>query len=188
MDKIRIVEPKAQKLFNFGVMEKRWILKEQPQAEEIQALVEDLTVSETVAHLLLQREIKTYEDARLFFRPTLEDLHSPFLMLNMQRAVDRLNKAFEKEEKILIYGDYDVDGTSAVALVYSFLSKHYSQLEFYIPDRYAEGYGLSKKGVEYAAENGFKCIITLDSEDITRKMNGAERRCRCGGGWRRGCG
>lgn len=143
-------------------MEKRWILKEQPQAHKIEALKEDLTVSETVAHLLLQREINTFEAARLFFRPTLNDLHSPFLMLNMQTAVDRVNQAINREEKILIYGDYDVDGTSAVALVYSFLSRHYNQLEFYIPDRYAEGYGLSKKGVDYAAENGFKCIITLD--------------------------
>lgn len=143
-------------------MEKRWILKERPQVEEIEQLKKDLTVSETVAHLLLQRDIRTFEQARLFFRPTLDDLHSPFDMLNMRSAVNRLNRAFEKEEKILIFGDYDVDGTTAVSLVYTFLSMHYTHLEFYIPDRYAEGYGLSKQGIDYAADNGFKCIITLD--------------------------
>lgn len=143
-------------------MDKRWLFKDLPQEKNVLELMEKLTVSKTVAKLLIQRNITTFEEARLFFRPSLEDLHSPFLLKNMDKAVLRLNTAFQKEEKILIYGDYDVDGTTAVSLVYSFLTKHYKQLEYYIPDRYKEGYGISKQGIDYASENGFSCIITLD--------------------------
>lgn len=110
----------------------------------------------------MQRGIKTFDEAKEFFRPSLSRLHDPFLMLNMDKAVNRLTEAVFKREKILIYGDYDVDGTTSVSLAYLFLSQFSDQLEFYIPDRYSEGYGISEKGINYAIENGFKLIIALD--------------------------
>ena len=110
----------------------------------------------------IQRGITDFDSARNFFRPSLEHLHNPFLMKGMERAVARLKKAIDHEEKILIYGDYDVDGTTSVALVYSYLNKFYSNCEIYIPDRYAEGYGISLAGIEYAEQNNFTLIIALD--------------------------
>ena len=116
----------------------------------------------TICKLLAQRGIKTADDAKKFFNPSLNDLHDPFLMRDMKKAVERLNFAIGAKEKIMIYGDYDVDGTTAVALVYKFLSKFYSGLSYYIPDRYEEGYGISTKSINYAHENGITLIIALD--------------------------
>lgn len=141
-----------------------WIYKTPTEKQlEIQnKLAEELSISPTLAQLLVQRDIVTYEDARRFFRPDLADLHNPFLMTDMQNAVDRLTLAMQKNEKILIYGDYDVDGTTSVSLVYKFLKQFYANIEFYIPDRYTEGYGISILGIDYAVANDFKLIIALD--------------------------
>ena len=125
-------------------------------------LANELSISPVLAKLLVQRGIVTFDDARSFFRPDLNDLHDPFLMKDMDKAVERLTKAMQRNEKILIYGDYDVDGTTSVSLVYRFLVKFYSNLDFYIPDRYNEGYGISIKGIDFAAQNNFKLIIALD--------------------------
>lgn len=143
-------------------MEKRWVIKEKGDVEIIEKLSKDLDISEPLANLLAQRGIKSFEEARAFFRPNYSQLHDPFLMKDMDKAVSRIQKAIKLKEKILVYGDYDVDGTTAVALVYSFLKKIGAQLDFYIPDRYAEGYGISVQGIDYAAENNFKLIIALD--------------------------
>ena len=132
------------------------------QADIQQSLSNELSISPILAQLLIQRNIKTYEEARSFFRPDLSDLHDPFLMADMQKAVDRLTMAMQNNEKILVYGDYDVDGTTSVSLVYKFLKEFYSNIDFYIPDRYIEGYGISKQGIDFAANNGFKLIIALD--------------------------
>lgn len=118
----------------------------------------DLTLTE----ILIQREIDTFEKAKSFFRPNLNEMHDPFLMKDMDLAVQRIEQAIENNEKILVYGDYDVDGTTAVSLVYSFLSNYYDQLSYYIPDRYKEGYGVSYQGIDFAADNDFKLIIALD--------------------------
>ncbi len=128
----------------------------------IQHLSEVLNIDTTLANLLAQRDIKTYDEAKSFFRPSLNDLHDPFLMNDMKVAVERIEAAIRNEEKVLIYGDYDVDGTTAVALVYSFLSNYYDNIEYYIPDRYDEGYGISYKSIDYAAENNFSLVIVLD--------------------------
>ena len=122
------------------------------QAEASQQLAQELGISPILGKLLVERGITTAADARKFFRPQLPDLYDPFLMKDMDIAVERLNKAMGKKERILVYGDYDVDGTTAVALVYKFIQQFYSNLDYYIPDRYNEGYGISKKGVDYAAE------------------------------------
>ena len=127
-----------------------------------QLLAERVNISPVIARMLINRGITTEDDARRFFRPQLHDLHDPFLMTDMDKAVERLNEAMGKKERILIYGDYDVDGCSAVALVYRFLQQYYSNIDYYIPDRYEEGYGVSKKGVDFAAESGVKLIIILD--------------------------
>ena len=132
------------------------------QAETSQTLAQELGISPILGQLLVQRGITKAGDAKKFFRPQLPDLHDPFLMKDMDIAVERLNKAMGKKERILIYGDYDVDGTTAVALVYKFIQQFYSNLDYYIPDRYNEGYGISKKGVDYAAETGVGLIIVLD--------------------------
>ncbi len=128
----------------------------------VQHLSEVLNIDTTLANLLAQRDIKTYDEAKSFFRPSLNDLHDPFLMNDMKVAVERIEAAIRNEEKVLIYGDYDVDGTTAVALVYSFLSNYYDNIEYYIPDRYDEGYGISYKSIDYAAENNFSLVIVLD--------------------------
>jgi single-stranded-DNA-specific exonuclease len=143
-------------------MERRWILKERGEIAVVKALATVLGVSESLATLMVQRSITTPEEAHAFFNPSLDYLHDPFLMKDMNIAVDRLSTAIKKNEKILVYGDYDVDGTTAVALVYSFLKEQYSNVEYYIPDRYKEGYGVSIQGIDFAVENKCKLIITLD--------------------------
>lgn len=143
-------------------MVKRWLNKELPEGEKVQALSASINVNRYISSILLQRGITDFDNAKKFFRPSLENLHDPFLMKDMQKAVSRLKKAIDGDERILIYGDYDVDGTTAVALVYSYLRKFYPNCEIYIPDRYAEGYGVSLAGIEYAEANGFSLIIALD--------------------------
>jgi len=143
-------------------MEKRWIYKDKGNPDTINHLAEALGVERVLATLLVQRGISTYDEAKKFFRPSLEDLYDPFLMKDMQAAVDRIDRAIRGNERILVYGDYDVDGTTAVALIYSFFQKKYSKIGYYIPDRYSEGYGISLKGIDYAAENGYSLIIALD--------------------------
>ncbi|MBR0501670.1 MAG: single-stranded-DNA-specific exonuclease RecJ [Paludibacteraceae bacterium] len=133
------------------------------QEEQKRKMSEDLGISPVLCQLLVQRGITNFEQAKSFFRPQLSDLHDPFLMNDMMKAVDRLNQALrDKKQKILVYGDYDVDGITAVALVYKFLTNNYANVDFYIPDRYTEGYGISIKGIDYAAENNFNLIIALD--------------------------
>lgn len=143
-------------------MVKRWRYKPVPPQEEVLALSKAINVNQYLCAVLIQRGITDFERAKQFFRPSLDQLHDPFLMRDMDRAVDRLKQAIDRNEKILIYGDYDVDGTTAVSLVYRFLKSFYENCEFYIPDRYSEGYGVSEKGIEWAEANGFTLIIALD--------------------------
>ncbi len=140
----------------------RWTLKSKPGPRQIEQLAKALKVDGLVAQLLVQRGITTYTEARKFFRPELTDLHDPFLMKDMDLAVDRIEKAIVAGENILVYGDYDVDGTTSVALVSSYLSTYYPNVATYIPDRYDEGYGISYKGIDFAQDNGFSLIIALD--------------------------
>lgn len=140
----------------------RWTLTEHPSEPEIKALQNELSIDYSVAKLLVQRGIDSFEKARLFFRPTLEDLHNPYLMKDMDKAIERIEKAIQNNENVLIYGDYDVDGTTAVSLVYSYLSNFYPNVATYIPDRYDEGYGISFKGIDFADDNDFSLIIALD--------------------------
>nr|WP_315144502.1 single-stranded-DNA-specific exonuclease RecJ [uncultured Flavobacterium sp.] len=140
----------------------RWTLKPKPEEEKINELATALQVSRTIASLLLQRGISSFEEARQFFRPSLNDLHDPYLMKDMDKAVARLEKAIENEENILVFGDYDVDGTTAVSLVSGYLKSFYPNIATYIPDRYDEGYGVSFKGIDFADDNGFSLIIALD--------------------------
>ena len=121
-----------------------------------------LGISPTLASILIKREINTESAAKRFFRPQLNDLINPFLMKDMDIAVDRLNDAMGRKERIMVYGDYDVDGCTAVALVYKFLQQFYSNIDYYIPNRYEEGYGVSHKGIDYAYQTGVKLIIILD--------------------------
>ena len=143
-------------------VEKIWKMREGSDAENIRQLSFELGVDPVLAELLVQRGVHTFEQARSFFRPSLDDLHDPFLMQDMEKAVERVRQAVVSGEKILVYGDYDVDGTTAVSLVYSFLRRLTRQIDFYIPERYDEGYGVSYKGIDWASENGFGLIITLD--------------------------
>ena len=143
-------------------IEKKWILRENADAETVSQLSSELGVDPVLSELLVQRGVTTFQQARSFFRPDLGNLYDPFLMKDMDKAVERLRKAVTSGEKILVYGDYDVDGTTAVSLVYSFLSSLTPDVDFYIPERYDEGYGVSYKGIDWAAENGFTLIITLD--------------------------
>lgn len=144
-------------------MEKRWSVKENAEAKKVAQLSKDLNnIDPFLCNLLLQRNIDTFEKAKSFFRPKLNETHDPFLMKDMDKAVERIIQAIANKETILIYGDYDVDGTTAVTLVYSFLSEFYPNLEYYIPDRYQEGYGISYLGIDYAAENNIALIIALD--------------------------
>ena len=145
-------------------MTNKWITKtlDSQQNTIKKKLAAELNISPVLAQLLVQRDINSFEEARRFFRPDLADLHDPFLMADMDKAVERLTVAIRENEKILIYGDYDVDGTTSVALVYKFLKKFYSNVGFYIPDRYNEGYGISINGIDYASTNDFKLIIALD--------------------------
>lgn len=148
-------------------MEKRWIISPKDDVSEIERFSELLTIEKSLAALLMKRGITTQEDADLFFNPDISKLHDPFMMKDMDKAVERLSQAIIKNEKILVYGDYDVDGTSAVALVYSFLSEvigadYKKYVEYYIPDRYSEGYGISEQGILYCKEQGFTLLISLD--------------------------
>ncbi|SFF29414.1 single-stranded-DNA-specific exonuclease RecJ [Flavobacterium xueshanense] len=140
----------------------RWTLKPKPSEDTVKHLAKTLNVEHFVATLLVQRGIETFEDARRFFRPSLADLHDPYLMKDMEKAVARIEKAIENEENILVFGDYDVDGTTAVSLVSSYLKTYYANVATYIPDRYDEGYGISFKGIDFADDNGFSLIIALD--------------------------
>src|SRR5574344_1345140 len=145
-------------------IEKKWVLREPGNPLYTRQLMQDLGIDEVLANLLVQRGIKDYAEARDFFRPDLKMLHNPFLMKDMDVAVERIHTAIEKKERILIYGDYDVDGTSAVSLVYSFLKTltEKDEIDYYIPDRYDEGYGISFHGVDWAAERKFNLVIALD--------------------------
>lgn len=143
-------------------MEKNWRIRKQGDPDVIEKLSEVLGVNKVLANLLAQRNISTYDQAKSFFRPELDQLHDPFLMKDMDKAIHRINLALSNNEKILVYGDYDVDGTTSVALVYSFFRKYSPNLAYYIPNRYHEGYGISIKGIDFAFENGFTLIIALD--------------------------
>ena len=155
------IQTKILSLYAMSI-EKKWIFRENADAETVSRLSSELGVDPVLAQLLVQRGINTFQQARSFFRPDLADLHDPFLMKDMDKAVSRLNKALSSGERILVYGDYDVDGTTAVSLVFSFLRRLTYDVDFYIPERYDEGYGVSYKGIDWAAENGFSLIITLD--------------------------
>ncbi|AIM38703.1 single-stranded-DNA-specific exonuclease RecJ [Sphingobacterium sp. SG20118] len=143
-------------------MQKRWVLKSKSEVKKVNQLSNELGINPVLAELLVSRNIETFDASKQFFRPSLDQLHNPFLMQDMEKAIARITTAIGQNEKILIYGDYDVDGTTAVALVYSFFREFHSRIEFYIPDRYAEGYGISTQGIDYAYENGFSLIIALD--------------------------
>ena len=144
------------------VMEYRWRAKPLPNQEQVLQLSESIRVNPYISTLLVQRGIDTYEKAEKFFRPKLEDLHNPFEMKDMDVAIKRIQTAVTNQEGILVYGDYDVDGTTAVSIVYSYFKSFNQNIEYYIPDRYKEGYGISRAGLEYAAEKGFTLVITLD--------------------------
>ncbi|MDI1323840.1 MAG: single-stranded-DNA-specific exonuclease RecJ [Algoriphagus sp.] len=143
-------------------MEYVWKQKPKTSPKAIETLAREINVNPTLANMLINRGVESFEEAKEYFRPSLSQLHDPFLMKDMDQAISRIEEAIQNEEKILVYGDYDVDGTTAVALVYSFLTGFYPHVEFYIPDRYKEGYGISEKGVRHAAESDFKLIIALD--------------------------
>ena len=170
-----VVDPEARKkqLLNFTKVpvEKRWRVRETDKTRA-NALFSELKIHPVLCNLLVQRGVDTYEKARHFFRPQLGDLHDPFLMKDMDLAVDRILRAFSKNEPILVFGDYDVDGTTAVACMYQFLKKFHAPTEFYIPHRYREGYGVSKAGIDFANANGYSLIISLDcgikSVDLVR--------------------
>jgi len=162
------------------MIEKRWIHHPEftsDQQQAAQELAESLKVTEYLATLLVQRGISDFEQSRQFFRPELSQLHDPFLMKDMKHAVERINKAIANGEKILIYGDYDVDGTTSVTLFYGFLRKIYDRLDYYIPDRYVEGYGVSWQSIDWAEENGFTLIVTLDCgiKSVDKVTAAAER-------------
>ena len=140
----------------------KWILKSGADQSKVDRLAAEVGIDKVLAQLLVERGVETFEQARSFFRPSLQDLHDPFLMKDMDVAVERLHKAIASGEKILVYGDYDVDGTTAVALVYSFIHRFTENVGFYIPDRYDEGYGVSYKGIDHASEAGYTLMITLD--------------------------
>lgn len=139
-----------------------WKPKSIPEEQKIKTLQKEIGVPYEIACMLVQRGIEDFQTAKTYFRPELSDLHDPYLMLGMRAAVDRITTAISHQEKIMIYGDYDVDGTTAVTLVYSYLDEHYPKCIYYIPDRYEEGYGISQKGIAYAQEKGISLIIALD--------------------------
>jgi len=143
-------------------IQKRWKEKLLPPAEQTTQLASELSIDSILSTLLLQRGINTFDEAKTFFRPSLAHMHNPFLMKDMDKAVARIEQAIGNKESILIYGDYDVDGTTAVALVYSFFKNYAHRIDYYIPDRYKEGYGISITGIDFAAKNGYTLIIALD--------------------------
>ena len=140
----------------------RWTLKPKPSHKKVTSLASVLNVSELIATLLVQRGIESFDQARQFFRPSLADLHNPYLMKDMDKAVHRIETAIANGENILVFGDYDVDGTTAVSLMSSYLKSYYPNVATYIPDRYDEGYGISYKGIDFADDNNFSLIIALD--------------------------
>jgi len=137
-------------------------MKSKPNLELVHQLANELNINSKLATLLVQRGISTFEEAKNFFRPSLENLHDPFLMKDMDKAIDRIENAIQNNEKILIYGDYDVDGTTSVSLLYTYLKQYYNHIATYIPDRYNEGYGVSYTGIDFASDNDFSLIIALD--------------------------
>ncbi|MDA3780835.1 MAG: single-stranded-DNA-specific exonuclease RecJ [Bacteroidales bacterium] len=143
-------------------MKKRWVQKDVENNDAIEELSKSLNIDKVLSCLLVNRDVKTFEEAKAFFRPQLSNLHDPFLMKDMPEAVERIDSAIKNNEKILVYGDYDVDGTTSVALVYNFLKNIYSNIGYYIPDRYSEGYGISYKGIDFAKEENYSLIIALD--------------------------
>jgi single-stranded-DNA-specific exonuclease len=143
-------------------VQKKWNIHHIKNSEVVSDLQNTLAVDETIAKLLALRGISSFEEAKTFFRPSLETLHDPFLMKGMNIAIERIIKAINNNEKVLIFGDYDVDGTTSVALVYSFFKKYISEIRYYIPDRYIEGYGISFKSIDYAEEHNYSLIIALD--------------------------
>ena len=143
-------------------MTKRWIFNDDIDEDVVAQLSREINVSPIIAKILIQRNITDFDQAKIYFRPSLDQLHDPFLMRDMDKALERIKTAMDLNEKILIYGDYDVDGTTSVSLVYGFLKNFYNNIEFYIPDRYKEGYGISKTGIDWAAENKISLLITLD--------------------------
>ncbi len=143
-------------------MNKKWVIQTTPSNAEVERLKNELKISDIIAKLLLQKGIDSKEKAEEFLRPKLSDLHDPFLLKDMDRAVGLVNKTIQQNGKILLFGDYDVDGTTAVSLMYLSLLPHYKNISYYIPDRYTEGYGISKKGIDFAIENDFSLIISLD--------------------------
>jgi len=140
----------------------RWTIKPKPEASKIKTLSEALQIEESIATLLIQRGIETFDEAKQFFRPSLDDLHDPFLMKDMDKAVERIEKAISEGENILVFGDYDVDGTTSVALMSSYLKTRTETVATYIPDRYEEGYGVSYMGIDFAHDNDFTLIVALD--------------------------
>lgn len=143
-------------------MTTRWIFSEEADERIVTQLSREINVNPTIAKILVQRNIIDFDQAKRYFRPSLDQLHDPFLMRDMKKAMARLQIAMESEEHVLIYGDYDVDGTTSVALVYGFLKNFYPNIDFYIPDRYKEGYGISKTGIDWAHEQGINLLISLD--------------------------
>jgi single-stranded-DNA-specific exonuclease len=143
-------------------MEKRWVKAVQSNKETVDQLAQQLNIPVSLAQILIQRGIKTFDEAKDFFRPQLAHLHNPFLMKDMDKAINRIEVALAKQEKLMIYGDYDVDGTTSVALAYSFFKQFTDQIEYYIPDRHKEGYGISTDGITYAKAQGITLIIALD--------------------------
>ena len=158
-------------------IEKRWVVKPQGDSEAVAKLAAVLRISPVLANLLVQRGIDTVEKADKFFKPSLADLHDPFLMKDMDKAVERVEQAVRNNEKIMVYGDYDVDGCTAVALVYKFLRQiGHKNLMFYIPDRYTEGYGISIKGIDLAARKGVGLIMPWTAASKPRKRLSMRRR------------
>lgn len=149
-------------IFENSILTMRWNLKPKPDSHKVKHLAEALSIDAVTATLLVQRGIETYDEAKTFFRPMLSDLHDPYLMKDMDKAVERIENAIEAGENILVFGDYDVDGTTAVSLVSSYLRSYYPNVATYIPDRYKEGYGVSTAGIDFADDNGFSLIIALD--------------------------
>jgi single-stranded-DNA-specific exonuclease len=143
------------------MLTKRWKILS-AQKEEVDSLQKELNIHPDLCKILVQRGFETFEKAKDFFRPQLSQLHDPWLMKDMDKAVRRIQSAVENEEKILVFGDYDVDGTTAVACLYRLIKKIHPYTDFYIPNRYREGYGISKAGIDFAKENGFTLVIALD--------------------------
>ncbi|MCG8389980.1 MAG: DHH family phosphoesterase, partial [Cytophagales bacterium] len=144
------------------MIDKRWVVKPTPADDRVNRLSNAINVSKPIARILCQRGIDSYDRAKEFFNPSLDQLIDPLLMKDMDKAVSRIDEAIREEENILVYGDYDVDGTTSVALFFGFLNSFYEHCDFYIPDRYKEGYGISKQGIDWALQQGFSLIIALD--------------------------